>query len=686
MIKFIGTLFAYLASKGVSMPKQDFLKDITIFNELASQTSHKILNRSQNGDDISADIFQKNLNAIFMQDQPLAQRLFTLKGQGDFEIFMGNDPLDLNIIDKSSMSYIYDNPLKQTQDLLKEFESKYKRYPFLYFYGFGNGVFYKALLGNEVREKVVVVEPRVEIIYIVLHLLDLSKEISSGRLILFCSEFISYSQLYYLVSNERVSLFAKLYDLHIHTPFYDAYSEDYSKINKDFTRAIAQTAVNNGNNIDDVLMGVRQHTQNLPAMLQGYRFYDIFKARVKKNDTAIIVSTGPSLDKQLDTLKEYAPYASIISVDASYPIIAKRGIKPDYVTSIERVVATSSFFEKSYPKVDKDTIFIVASVTHPKTAKNLSNRRLALVMRPQANELISGLDAYGYLGLGHSTANQAFQLAMMLGHKNIVLIGQDLAFGPDGASHAKGHAFIQEVEDIYTTAYGGNGKVRTTYVWEKFKNRFETDIESCKQKNISVYNCTEGGARIEGSIEAGFKQTMQKLKGEIKNMPKVKLPSRRQMDLAMLRGYKFIQKKTRAIRYIKDKIEAGFLELAPKIDEVIALYRSGDFDELKLLKRLISITNKIDKLKAATASIRHTKYTSNIISISIFYQEMELAKTALAPSETNKEKIQKLIEWVEIHKYWLFSVAGGLDADLNTTTTALQGLIKSLKERGLWRD
>lgn len=60
-------------------------------------------------------------------------------------------------------------------------------------------------------------------------------------------------------------------------------------------------------------------------------------------DTAIIVSTGPSLDKQLNTLKKFAPYVSIISVDASYPILARHDIKPDYVMSIERIEPTSSF-------------------------------------------------------------------------------------------------------------------------------------------------------------------------------------------------------------------------------------------------------------------------------------------------------------------------------------------------------
>ena len=75
----------------------------------------------------------------------------------------------------------------------------------------------------------------------------------------------------------------------------------------------------------------------------------------------------------------------------------------------------------------------------------------------------------------------AYQLAYVLGHKNIVFIGQDLAFGKDGASHAKGHTIAQPDENLYITAYGGEGEVRTTYVWTLFKNQFEKFIKPNEQ-------------------------------------------------------------------------------------------------------------------------------------------------------------------------------------------------------------
>lgn len=664
------------------LKKELKLKDLGIKNSSQKKSKEQDIPSAEH---IQNPIFKKNLQALFQQDEILAARLFGMDDQGDYEVFMGKDPLDINIIDNKTLRYIYENPVKDIEKMLDETEKKYKRYPIMYFYGLGNGIFYKALLSNQTHQKIIVIEPKIEILYIVLNLIDLSNELASERLALFYSEFATYTQFYFLISKSEFKSYAKLYDLHIHTSFYDQFEEDCKRVNKDFTKAISQMVVAHGNSIDDMLQGIDQHIKNLPTMVTNYAYADLVKKRHKLMDTAVIVATGPSLDKQLETLKKFAPYVTVISLDASYPILAKHGIVPDYVTSIERVEATASFFEKKYGKFDKDIYFIVASLTHEQTVKNiLPSRRLALTMRPQQSELVFNMKDFGYLGIGHSTANQAYQLAYALGHKNIVLIGQDLAFAPDGKSHATGHAFAQQDEYLYETAYGGEGEVRTTYVWKLFKNQYEKDIEQAKQDDVITYNCTEGGARINGSIEKPFLETMQELASdkEPKNLPHIETVDKKRADKNLLKAYKFIEKKLKTQRLVKEKIESVFLDVAPKIDEIIKL-RDEDKITEDLFAKLIKISDKIDKAKDFIASSKRKIFIETIVQISIFYQELELAKIVVAPSDTNMEKVKKLVEWVEVHKYWLFSVAGGLNADIETTEKASKNLIKEMKKRKL---
>ena len=633
---------------------------------------------------IANPIFKKNLQALFQQDEILAARLWGMEGMKGYDVFIGKDPIDINIINNKTLKYVYENPVKDVKEALENIEKEYKRYPIMYFYGLGNGIFYKALLKNETHQKIVVVEPEVEIIYAVLNLVDLSQELLSERLIIFFSEFTTYSQFYYIVSKPEFTPYAKTYNLHVHTRFYDDFNDDIIKINKNFAKAVSQTVIVHGNSIDDMLIGIKHHIEHIPEMVSNYCYTKLIKKRHKLIDTAIVVSTGPSLDKQLDTLKKFAPYVTVISLDASYPILLKHGIKPDYVTSIERVEATASFFKHKNKKFDENIYFVVASLTHGQTVKNILPRRLVLTMRPHQGEMAFNMPKYGYLGAGHSTANQAYQLAYVLGHKNIVLIGQDLAFAPDGKSHATGHAFAQADEYLYTVAYGGEGEVRTTYVWDKFKNQFESDIEHSNKKDVITYNCTEGGARILGCIEKPFLETMQELckDKKTKSLPNIEKNDKKISNKDLMVAYKYIVKKIGMQTMAKEKIEKVFLEIVPKIDGIMRLRDSDKITE-NLLNDLLKITSKIDKIKNFLVQKRFKSSVENILQMAVYHQELELAKISVAPSDTTMQKVNKLVEWVEMHKYWLFSAAGGLNAEIEVTRKASKNLVKELKKRGL---
>nr|MCR6530244.1 DUF115 domain-containing protein [Campylobacter lari] len=64
-------------------------------------------------------------------------------------------------------------------------------------------------------------------------------------------------------------------------------------------------------------------------------------------------------------------------------------------------------------------------------------------------------------------------------------------------------------QGLFITAYGGNGKVETNMCWDIFRKTFQRDIELVKKINITTYNATEGGARIEGALEITFKKVCE---------------------------------------------------------------------------------------------------------------------------------------------------------------------------------
>ena len=609
-------------------------------------------------------VFEKNLLAVAIYSAPLAKKLLEINTNERFNLYTGKDPIDINIIATDGSKYMYENPLKDTQNQLESFEKAYSRYGSLFIYGLGNGVLLKEILQNQTHKTIVVFEPEIEIIYIVFHLFDFSKELFSSRLVIASSELFTPTHYYAISQMKDVLNHARVYNLYINCSFYDAYHADMNKINENITSVFMHRLKEIGNDSTDALIGINHTTAHIPDMLESIPLKNIINQRTKKTKTAIIVSTGPSLNKQLELLKQVQNHATIISVDSSYPILKAHGIKPDYVTSIERVECTSEFFNSEPSEFDKDIIFLTATLTHPTTVKYLKGRNSAYILRTLPYELGFGDDDFGYIGGGQSAAHLSFEMAVALEHERIIFIGQDLAYGEGRSSHAKGHVlsgnYDKSQASKYTIAYGGEGMAETMEVWNLFREYFEhiiTIIQSKKQ-NLLIYNCTEGGARIAGTIEKPFKAVLKEVFDEIKpNMPLPTKLNEAQQKAKLKRYKKHIQKIMAYGKDLQDKCEKLFLELAKQVELAKKLKEQGKDEQIDF-GSLQKISAKLDKLKECFENKLFMDTYYAITSSFIHNQELELTAIKVRPSNTDEEKKEKLLEWVSVHGHWLFSIAG----------------------------
>ncbi|WP_270990316.1 6-hydroxymethylpterin diphosphokinase MptE-like protein, partial [Campylobacter jejuni] len=209
----------------------------------------------------------------------------------------------------------------------------------------------------------------------------------------------------------------------------------------------------------------------------------------------------------------------------AYPILAKQGIKPDYVCMLERSEFTAEFFNHDFGEFDKDIVFICAGVVHPKAIEYLKSRNLVITQKVLTFPYYINLKDFSYAAVGFSVAHMSYFLSVLLNHKNIIFIGQDLAYAKNGNSHPDDYQNSATYESkahepILTKAYGGKGEVKTHEVWIFFKQMLETMII---EYSIPTYNCTEGGARIEGTIEKPFLWACENLLDKDLNKPFEKL-------------------------------------------------------------------------------------------------------------------------------------------------------------------
>ncbi|HBD9138303.1 TPA: motility associated factor glycosyltransferase family protein, partial [Campylobacter jejuni] len=259
----------------------------------------------------------------------------------------------------------------ELNSMLNIYNNKYLLYPVLYFYGFGNGILFKALLQNKNHQHIVVFEKELEIIKIMLHLMDFSQELKENKLIILDVNSLEFQDYYDLCSSNPFFQFSRTYFLELSSDYYEKDKEKILNLNNNLMDKFKNAVLLKGNDSKDILQGIEQLIYNLPKMITHTAYQDLLKKRENLSDTAIIVSTGPSLTKQLPILKKYVNKATIISADSSYPILAKHDIKPDYVVSLERILLTSEFFNNNFGDFDKDILFITTHLTHPQTIKNL---------------------------------------------------------------------------------------------------------------------------------------------------------------------------------------------------------------------------------------------------------------------------------------------------------------------------
>nr|CAH1481789.1 PseD protein [Campylobacter jejuni] len=632
------------------------------------------------------ELFNKNIEAL--SNILLKESLKEIKSS-KFELILGKDNLDINLKDTSDNTFLYENVIDEFNSMLNTYNDKYLLYPVLYFYGFGNGILYKALLQNKNHQHIVVFEKDIEIIWVIFHILDFSHELQSARLMILQTSSLDIEFFSNFCSSKPFFQFSRIYFLELMSHYYERFHEDILGLNKKLAENFKNSIVSHGNDPLDALQGIEQFVYNLPQMITHPSYKELLSKRKGISDTAIIVSTGPSLTKQLPLLKKYANKATIFCADSSYPILAKHGIKPDYVCMLERDEIVAECFNNDFGEFDKDIVFIVKSVTHPHTIKYLQKNNRAFILVSTYASFIQylKLDYFGYFNMGFSVAHMNFLLTIHLKYKNIILIGQDLAYAKDGQTHSQGfiHAnlhngdYERDLDKFSTTAYGGNGKVQSSEIWTLFRHNFEKDIVNIKMNyHITTYNCTEGGARIEGTIEKPFLWACENLLDKDLNKPFEKLEPlslNKQNEFLLKAYYKVYQ----SIKHCRD-FNDNFIKVYDKIKNSFMSLQNSQKNEIFIQE----IIQDIDKTKTQIDELYNTqKDLIQILGPLLTQFELNLARIYVLNPKTKEDAFNKSILWIKEHLEFMELVYGHIKAQENALIKNILPLEEKLKERKL---
>ncbi|EME3361273.1 motility associated factor glycosyltransferase family protein [Campylobacter jejuni] len=627
------------------------------------------------------ELFNKNIEAL--SNILLKESLKEIKSS-KFELILGKDNLDINLKDTSDNTFLYENVIDELNSMLNTYNDKYLLYPVLYFYGFGNGILFKALLQNKNHQHIVVFEKDIEIIWVIFHILDFSSELQSARLMILNTSSLDIEFFSNFCSSKPFFQFSRIYFLELMSHYYERFHEDILGLNKKLAENFKNSIVSYGNDPLDALQGIEQFVYNLPQMITHPSYKELLSKRKGISDTAIIVSTGPSLTKQLPLLKKYASKATIFCADSSYPILAKHNIKPDYVLSLERIPLTSEFFNNDFGEFDKDIVFVCAGVVHPKTIEYLKNKTFIITQKILAFPYYINLKNFCYAAIGFSVAHMAYEFATHLNYKNIIFIGQDLAYAEDGFSHTKDYSNLDKHEGHFQRdkgkfqclAYGGNGKAESSEVWTMFRFFLQDTIS----RNIisTTYNCTEGGARIEGTIEKPFLWACENLLDKDLNKPFEKLEplSLNKQNEFLLKAYYKVYQSIKHCRDFSNK----FIKSYDKIKNSFMSLQNSQKNEIFIQE----IIQDIDKTKTQIDELCNTqKDLIQILGPLLTQFELNLARIYVLNPKTKEDAFNKSILWIKEHLEFMELVYGHIKAQENALIKNILPLEEKLKERKL---
>lgn len=428
---------------------------------------------------------QKNLQALEFTNKPLQEKILSLK-EDFIDIFSSQTPF-----------------VPSKDDLIK---------PNIFFCGIGDGLFLKKLINKHIF-----IFDKAEFFANVLSKMDLSQELSSGKIYLCDVEEKRLEEyLFLLFSQKDCFEYLGLFKLLSYSEFYNK-SSMYDFAYQKCLDVIYRLSHSIDKNFSLNSKVQRNFLSNIPLVLKNIPFQRFIYENKGKNKSVIVVCAGPSLNKQLELLKVYQDDYVIFALDATYKTLLKNEIYPDFVFSMDIGEKCKCFYE-DLPFNPKEPIYVLSSAVDKALVNILKLKKVIFILDSLDYQQKFNLNDFGYLDIGINVAHFVYNFAIALRFANVIIIGQDLAFSENGSSHADESVFsfgdIKTIEDnrkkLKVLAYNKQGFIQTHIGWDEFRKRLEVLFFSNSQ--VKFCNATEGGAFIDYTIEKPFKEILTLLK------------------------------------------------------------------------------------------------------------------------------------------------------------------------------
>lgn len=539
-------------------------------------------------------MIDKSLNALDKKNPRLASIIRNTNLNGEYLLTnTKNEHGYPSLVHAASGKNFYDN-IDPYDVALKDIQKKQiKLGEFFIVLGLGLGYEVDIILANFPNARVVIIEADPKVLITNFSIRDYSKLINNENILFVGCEdlYSSYPLMFKFFSQNNNIVYLRAINFIEQPISFTLNKEFYLNSIKFLKELITNCIYDYGNAPQDSLLGIQNVMRNIPIIIQNPGIKDL-KDKFK-NKPGIVVSAGPSLDKNIHLLKGLRDKAVICAADGAVKIMKHYDVdKPHFIASLERGEETAILFKDLSEEDLNESYFAACPVIHPYTYDSCKAKNIITYRR---FELFKWLDIEkGILDVGPSAGNMAYSILEYLGCNPIILIGQDLAYKDDLTSHAKGfvtgenNITEQDKKELIRVEGNYQDEVITHPIYNMFKFSFEKSLKNYKGKCI---NATEGGAKIHGAELDTFEDAINKYINKsfdidsmiTKNLSEIKY----EQKLKEINST--IEKLEKGIQFCYNFNSNLINSLNKYSEEILALLQKESVDDIEDVKKLYNL-------------------------------------------------------------------------------------------------
>ncbi|MBZ7935016.1 motility associated factor glycosyltransferase family protein, partial [Campylobacter sp. W0065] len=199
-------------------------------------------------------------------------------------------------------------------------------------------------------------------------------------------------------------------------------------------------------------------------------------------------------------------------------------------------------------------------------------------------------------------------------------------------------------------------------------------------KLCTTYNCTEGGARIEGTIEKPFKEVCEALlKEDLKKpFPKVEVLSKDKQDELLLKSYYKIYKSIKHCQDFSQELLKAYNHILESFSNLNLISNLNEGKEI-----LDYLIQEIDKIKTKLEDGKNMLDLYEILGPLLTQFELNLARIYVLNPKTLEDSYNKSLLWVKEHIEFFNMVYEHIKAQEKALIENITPLENELKKRNL---